>query len=91
MADGFALHQPGRNAVVELLKQWREQLSAKDASISGWAGSFGEIRGREFREAAGQKVLHHRAPLHLGILRSACCSRRQPPHRLTCADHQPAA
>ena len=45
MADGSALHQPEWNAVEELLKQWREQLSAKDASISGWAGSLGEIRG----------------------------------------------
>ena len=45
MADGSALHQPEWNAVVEQLKQWREQLSAMDASICGWAGSLGEIRG----------------------------------------------
>jgi hypothetical protein len=40
-----ALHQPEWNAVVELLKQRRKQLSAKDHSISGWAGSLGEKRG----------------------------------------------
>jgi hypothetical protein len=32
----LALHQPEWNAVVELLKLRREQLSAQDASISGW-------------------------------------------------------
>jgi ATP adenylyltransferase len=37
-ADGLELHQPEWNAVVELLKLRREQLSAHDASISGWAG-----------------------------------------------------
>ncbi|MCP9819395.1 HIT domain-containing protein [Synechococcus sp. Cruz-9H2] len=37
VADGLDLHQPGWNAVVDLLKQRREQLSAKDASISGGA------------------------------------------------------
>ncbi len=36
VADGLALHQPEWNAVVELLKLRREQLSAKDATISGW-------------------------------------------------------
>jgi hypothetical protein len=35
-ADGLALHQPEWNAVVELLKTRREQLSAQDAAISGW-------------------------------------------------------
>jgi len=44
-ADGLALHQPEWNAVVELLKQRRHQLSAQDATISGWAGSLGENRG----------------------------------------------
>jgi hypothetical protein len=34
----LALHQPEWNAVVELLKQRREQLHAQDATISGWAG-----------------------------------------------------
>lgn len=34
-ADGLELHQPERNAVVELLKLRREQLSAQDATISG--------------------------------------------------------
>jgi len=37
-ADGLELHQPEWNAVVELLKLRLEQLSAQDASISGWAG-----------------------------------------------------
>ena len=38
-ADGLALHQPEWNAVVELLKLRREQLSAQDAMTSGWAGA----------------------------------------------------
>ena len=38
-ADGLALHQPEWNAVVELLKRRREQLSAQEGSISGWAGA----------------------------------------------------
>lgn len=37
-ANGLAAHQPEGNAVVELLKQRREQLIAKDPSISGRAG-----------------------------------------------------
>jgi ATP adenylyltransferase len=51
-ADGLALHQPEWNAVVELLKLRREQLSAQDASISGW--NVGLNSG----EAAGQTVFH---------------------------------
>jgi hypothetical protein len=39
VADGLALHQPEWNAVVELLKLRREQLSAQDATVSGWAGA----------------------------------------------------
>ncbi len=38
-ADGMALHQREWKAVVELLKRRREQLSAQDESISGWAGA----------------------------------------------------
>jgi hypothetical protein len=38
VADGLDLHQPDWNAVVELLKLRRQQLSAQDASISGWPG-----------------------------------------------------
>ena len=38
-SDGLALHQREWNAVVELLKRRREQLSAQDESISGWAGA----------------------------------------------------
>ena len=37
--DGLALHQPEWNAVVALLKLRREELSAQDESISGWAGA----------------------------------------------------
>jgi len=44
-ADGLALQKPEWKAVVELLKQRREQLSAHDASISGWAGSLVEKSG----------------------------------------------
>ena len=39
VADGLALHQPEWNAVVELLKPRREELSAQDATVSGWAGA----------------------------------------------------
>jgi diadenosine tetraphosphate (Ap4A) HIT family hydrolase len=53
-SDGLALHQPEWNAVVELLKQRREQLSAQDASISGWNV------GLNCGEAAGQPVFHAR-------------------------------
>lgn len=36
VADGLALHQPEWNAVVELLKLRREQLSGQDEKIRGW-------------------------------------------------------
>lgn len=52
IADGMALHQPEWNAAVELLKQRREQLSATDASITGW--NIGLNSG----ESAGQTVFH---------------------------------
>ncbi len=52
VADGLALHQPEWNAVVELLKVRREQLSAHDSSISGW--NVGLNTG----EAASQSVFH---------------------------------
>ena len=52
LSDGLALHQQELNAVVELLKLRREQLSAEDASISGW--NVGLNSG----EAAGQTVFH---------------------------------
>jgi len=38
-ADGLALHQREWKAVVELLKRRREELSAQDATVSGWAGA----------------------------------------------------
>jgi diadenosine tetraphosphate (Ap4A) HIT family hydrolase len=62
-ADGLELHQPEWNAVVELLKLRREQLSAQDATISGW--NVGLNSG----EAAGQTVFHahwHLIPRRLG-------------------------
>jgi ATP adenylyltransferase len=65
VADGLALHQPEWNAVVELLKRRREQLSAKDASISGW--NVGLNSG----EAAGQTVFH--AHWHLIPRREGDC------------------
>jgi diadenosine tetraphosphate (Ap4A) HIT family hydrolase len=52
VADGLELHQPEWNAVVELLKLQREQLSGQDASISGWTV------GLNSGEAAGQTVFH---------------------------------
>ncbi len=57
-ADGLELHQPESNAVVELLKLRREQLSAQDASISGWAGLLIARGGLNSGEAAGQTVFH---------------------------------
>ena len=53
VTDGLALHQPEWNAVVELLKRRRKQLSAPDASLSGWAGSWDENRGVQFRCGGG--------------------------------------
>ena len=53
VADGLALHQPEWNAVVELLKLRREQLSAQHALISGWAGSLIENRGAELKRGSG--------------------------------------
>ncbi len=52
VADGLALHQPEWNAVVELLKLRREQLSGQDALISGW--NVGLNSGK----VAGQTVFH---------------------------------
>ena len=57
-ADGLELHQPEWNAVVELLKLRREQLSAQDASISGWAGLLNARGGLNSGEAAMQTVFH---------------------------------
>jgi ATP adenylyltransferase len=58
VADGLALHQPEWNAVVDLLKLRREQLSGQDASISGWAGLLNARGGLNSGEAAGQTVFH---------------------------------
>ncbi|MEA5442099.1 HIT family protein [Cyanobium gracile] len=57
-ADGLELHQAEWNAVVEVLKLRREQLSAQDASISGWAGLLNARGGLNSGEAAGQTVFH---------------------------------
>ncbi|MDH4405800.1 MAG: HIT domain-containing protein [Cyanobium sp. D14.bin.5] len=58
VADGLALHQPEWNAMVELLKLRREQLSAQDSTISGWAGLLNARGGLNSGEAAGQTVFH---------------------------------
>jgi diadenosine tetraphosphate (Ap4A) HIT family hydrolase len=52
VADGLALHQAEWNAVVDLLKQRREQLNASDSTISGW--NVGLNAG----DSAGQTVAH---------------------------------
>jgi diadenosine tetraphosphate (Ap4A) HIT family hydrolase len=65
VAEGMELHQPEWNAVVELLRQRREQLSGLDASISGW--NVGLNSG----EPAGQTVLH--AHWHLIPRREGDC------------------
>jgi diadenosine tetraphosphate (Ap4A) HIT family hydrolase len=72
-ADGLELHQPEWNAVVELLKLRREQLSAQDATISGWAGLLNARGGLNSGEAAGQTVIH--AHWHLIPRRLADCEQ----------------
>ena len=67
VADGMALHQPEWNAVVELLKLRREQLSSQDGTISGW--NVGLNSG----ETAGQTVFH--AHWHLIPRREADCQQ----------------
>jgi diadenosine tetraphosphate (Ap4A) HIT family hydrolase len=52
VADGLALHQQEWNAGGELLRQRREQLSALEASISGWS------MGLNLGVAAGQTVFN---------------------------------
>jgi ATP adenylyltransferase len=71
VADGLELHQPEWNAVVELLKLRREQLSAQDAAISGWAGLLKARGGLNSGEAAGQTVFH--AHWHLIPRRKGDC------------------
>jgi diadenosine tetraphosphate (Ap4A) HIT family hydrolase len=61
----MALHKLGGNAVVELLKLRREQLSGLDASICAW--NVGLNSG----EPAGQTVLH--AHWHLIPRREGDC------------------
>ena len=63
--DGMELHQPEWNAVVELLRQRREMLSAQDAAINGW--NVGLNSG----EAAGQTAFH--AHWHLIPRREGDC------------------
>ncbi|MCP9837274.1 HIT family protein [Cyanobium sp. N.Huapi 1H5] len=70
-ADGLELHQPEWNAVVELLKLRREQLSAQDATISGWAGLLNARGGLNSGDAAGQTVFH--AHWHLIPRREGDC------------------
>jgi ATP adenylyltransferase len=59
--------QPEWNAVVELLKWRREQLSAQDVSISGWNV------GLKSGETAGQTVFH--AHWHLIPRRKGDCEQ----------------
>ena len=69
VADGLELHQPEWNAVVELLKLRREQLSDQDATIRGWAGLLNARGGLSSGEAAGQTVFQahwHLIPRRLG-------------------------
>ena len=68
---GMELHQPEWNAVVEQLKLRLEQLSAQDASISGWAGLLNAIGGLNSGEAAGQTLFH--AHWHLIPQRQGDC------------------
>ncbi|MCP9887518.1 HNH endonuclease [Cyanobium sp. ATX 6A2] len=72
-ADGLELHQPEWNAVVELLKLRREQLSAQGATISGWAGLLNARGGLNSGEAAGQTVFH--AHWHLIPRREGDCEQ----------------
>ena len=58
VADGLALHQPEWNAVVELLKLRREQLTAQVAAISSWGGLLNARGGLNSGEAAEQTVFH---------------------------------
>ncbi len=67
VADGMELHQPEWNAVVELLRQRREMLSARDAAIIGW--NVGLNSG----VAAGQTVFH--AHWHLIPRREGDCKQ----------------
>jgi len=53
VADGPELHQPEWNAVVELLKLRRKQVSAQDTKISGWNVGFNS------GEASGQACSGH--------------------------------
>ncbi len=75
VADGLELHQPEWNAVVELLMQRREKLSAQDATISGWAGLLNARGGLNSGEAAGQTVFH--AHWHLIPRREGDCEELQ--------------
>jgi len=74
-ADGLELHQPEWNAVVELLKLRREQLSAQDASMSGWAGLLNARGGLNSGEPAGQTVFH--AYWHLNPQRQGDCEMQR--------------
>jgi len=69
VGDGLTLHQPEWNAVVALLKQRREQLSAQDASINKW--NVGLNSG----ESAGQTVFH--AHWHLIPRRQGDCAEQR--------------
>ncbi len=60
VSEGHSLVIPRRHGAdgLELLKLRREQLSAQDATISGWAGLLNARGGLNSGEAAGQTVFH---------------------------------
>ena len=71
VSEGHSLVIPRRHGAdgLELLKLRREQLSAQDATISGWAGLLNARGGLNSGEAAGQTVFHahwHLIPRRLG-------------------------
>jgi diadenosine tetraphosphate (Ap4A) HIT family hydrolase len=80
VADGLELHQPEWNGVVELLKLRREQLSAQDATISGWNA------GLNSGEAAGQTEFH--AHWHLIPRRLGDCAQPRGGVRVVIAERQ---
>ncbi|MCX5926695.1 MAG: HIT family protein [Cyanobium sp. LacPavin_0920_WC12_MAG_63_22] len=85
-ADGLELHQPEWNAVVQLLKLRREQLSAQDATISSWAGLLNARGGLNSGDAAGQTVFH--AHWHLIPRREGDCEEPRGGVRGAIADYR---
>jgi len=63
VADGLELHQPEWNAVVELLKLRREQLSALDATISGWNVGLNSGKARQHQMSLANKQRDQRSSM----------------------------